>query len=379
MPIRKASIHAGPDYPPGSCAPLMRDGAGNTISIWLCFCSAVASMCCGFWLAVCCARLRRRHPEEMFIYLLMWIGIADVLLAIWQSFLDVAAMSEHDLDCNALFFLQRALVMLTTLDALALAVGMVLQLCRGATRIPRLLWWAPWLAMPLSVAMSLVYLLVEDVVQDENFMELCYSNGLGSHVYIVEVSAIFAITVVLHVFVIGQAWQTAPRSVSRRSVANACRYLLALFLTHVLHVFYKIWLWTDRAPFGSCGFEILRVVGNMCLNLNGFFNFLAFWIHARRVARRRNAKVGAHVHFRGDGSLREECQIPYGEEARKSNPIQRHSMEAQDWLEDELGHCLGDLYSTGNATTDTDMFTTETDAEYSSTNGVTSSDGFIAG
>lgn len=359
---------------------LMQGGAGNTVSIWLCFTSTLVSMCCALALAVCCAWLRRKHSREIFIFLLMHIGLADVLLAVWQTCLHITRIQGLPLlDCRTFIFVQRSLVMLTTLDALALAVGMVLQLHSRNKHIPRILWVAPWLAVPLSIVMELGYLITEEVTEDHDFAELCYSNGLGSHLYIFEVSTIFVITVILHVVVIGQAWRTAPRSVARRSVWSASRYVLAFFLTHVLHVGYKIWLWVDEAALGSCSFEVLRVIGNICLNLNGFFNFLAFWIHARRIARSQTATVNGHVNFHTEGSLTETLEIPHGEEARRSHKINRDKFR-KDWLKDEFGHCLSDLYESCMCAPSTDsILSTEMDAEHA-THGIangTSSDGFI--
>lgn len=372
--LTKASIDGPPDYGDNPCLSLMEGGQGNSVAVWLCTSSTLMSMCCGLALAICCGWIRRKHPKELFVYLLMQIGVADVLLALWQLGLDIFVLNGgKEIDCTFYMFVQRVLIMLTTLDALALAFGMVMQL-NGRRSIPWVLWQSPFIIVPLSVLMELVYLLAPDDVQkDLDFVELCLSNGPASHVYIFEVSSIFLATVVLHIVVIKQAWRTAPRSVTRRSVWSASRYLLAFFATHVLHVGYKIWLWRDPEALGQCGFEITRVVGNMSLNLNGFYNFLAFWIHARRVARAKNAKAEAHVNFRGEQSLAEELEIPHGEEHRRSVAIKRDPTKVKEWLTDELGSCLGDLYTSSQSTT-ADELTTEMDSEYTRTQ---SSDGFI--
>lgn len=350
----------------------MEYGIGNTVSIWLCFTCTIASMCCGLGLAVCCARLRAKHPKEIFVYLLMWIGIADVLHAVWNGLMDIAALrGKTFFDCIVYIFVQRFLIMLTTLDALVLALGMILQLHGTQRHVPRALWWAPWLAIPTAMAMESVYILRrESTLEDWNFLEVCISNGIGTYVYISEVASIMVITVILHIVVIGHAWRTAPRSVARRSVASASRYFLAFFMTHVLTLSYKIWWWMDPAALGGCRFESLRVVANICLDSNGLFNFLAFWIHARRVARSQKSNTNAHVNFHGTASLQEELEIPYGESARKGPGIRRQSTGAEDWLQDELGSCLGDLYP------DTPL----TEAEMPDCNGIVSisgSDGFI--
>jgi hypothetical protein len=224
--------------------------------------------------------------------------------------------------CGVYMFIRRFLMMVSLLFSLTLAVGLALQVRRSVESLPGWLWYSPVAVIPLAFVFNIPLIIwpAGPSIHPELNSLPCFS---GQYTFEIEVVVIFFLLAVLHVTIVAQAWNSAPHSVTRRSMLNASRYIVSFFVTYIVHVAYHVWFWIDPDARGKCSYHVMRIAGATLSYLNGFFNFLAFWIHVRRMQSRR--RLAASVAFRDADMLEETKEIPHGEECRKSVPKNQRS------------------------------------------------------
>lgn len=319
---------------------------------------ALLSLVGSAFLAGSCAWLLRRHPDSLLLLQLSRLGLADTGFAVWAICIYVGVFSgvRHFTKCHWYVTMERFLLILSILFSLSFGLGLVFELQR--IRTPGVLRKVDYLAPCLAIVLNIVYILdyKSNIHVIEGDAEVCGSTGLASEVYVVEVTTIFVSVSALHGIVLLQAWGSAPRSVARRSARSAARYLLAFFSTHTLYVIKKIWLWYLPDYPATCHWDLFRLTTRFMLNLNGFFNFLAFaghvwYIHSRS---RRTSALAAEtsspgmsmslrsaslrpkqVNFYAQERLQEMLEVPY--EERRPAP-EEHGEDLP-----ELDTCLAEL------------------------------------
>jgi hypothetical protein len=266
-------------------------------------------------LAIHCLKLWPKHNGQLLLRLLLCIAAADIGLGVGGSLLPIMQLLfrlEHmsDLACAADCFVTKFLLMVSVSGSFALAVTLLLQVKRLPT--PRWLRWAPLLALPVSVVLSLPTL-IWPANSGNHFGVLCFMPPEASLASAIEITIIAIAFIVIHVVVLAHGAQSRPHSITRRSVAHASRYLFAFLLTYTLYVVYhmaKIFARSLEDLHDSCIFRWLRLVAFALRSMNGVFNLWAFLVHCRRMQMTRCSKQA--VSFRGAGSLVEVKEIPRG-------------------------------------------------------------------
>lgn len=270
----------------------------------------------GGTLLVLCLRLRRTCHGEILVQQLALLGGADVAMAMWTCWLAVAALSgmEKMTWCPAYEWVQHCFMKLSLLFSINLVLGLAIKLRHRTT--PTWLWYAPWFSAPMAVLLNWEYVVFrQGTFEDEHFVMLCQIDEDASDWTSFEVIAAFVIIASLHLSIIVRL-RSAPSCVVRRSILSASRYIFAFLATYIVTVIYGIFETPTTRKAAGCPLEITRFASSLFVNLNGFFNFLAFRSHACSVGRQQDPRHRLSVGFQA--ALQETLEIPHGESIRKS-------------------------------------------------------------
>eukprot|EP00928_Gymnodinium_smaydae_P072753 TRINITY_DN5604_c0_g2_i1.p1 TRINITY_DN5604_c0_g2~~TRINITY_DN5604_c0_g2_i1.p1 ORF type:complete len:365 (-),score=38.20 TRINITY_DN5604_c0_g2_i1:128-1222(-) len=250
------------------------------------------------------------------------IAGADACMAAWCYISSVSETQSLLVQgdpswCAGFSTVRMWLILVSALCTAALAVGTLVALLGKPFHVRFFRYTSIWV-FPLSMVMC-SYNLVEEFhmeLSNDGSMD-CYTTDTSAWIECIEQASIL----VLILFVLVYAWIRAARlphtSPERRCIRTVSRYLVAYIAS------YGAWI-VGRCPLLKATLDDSRYwhvfvnVSWRLLNLNGAFNFLALWLHARDSLRELSLQP-VHVAVDDpDVSVVEVSQIDYGRMSRRA-------------------------------------------------------------
>lgn len=317
------------------------------VFVWSASLAMLLSLSLGTFLAVRCLLYLRRAQRKIgdrrdLVKHIGAIAAADASMAAWSYFASAihskSLLVQGDPEWCTLFTTVRMwLILLSALWTAALAMATLAALL-GKQRHVKLIRYTALGVLPLSCVMC-AYNFWEPYVLVHTFdgnADCEQEMPTASLIQCIEQSVIFLFILGVLAFSLIRTWRLPSTSPDRRSIHVVSRYLVAYTAS------YGLWI-IALIPFPSHVYEyewmqMFVSAAWRLLNLNGTFNFVALWLHARDSARELHlAPLNVHILTEAPASVVEVPQVDYKRLCRRNKADLAEVQNANQRLWRELG------------------------------------------
>lgn len=215
--------------------------------------------------------------------------------------------------CVAFISVLRWLQLVTVLFSASIGLGLVLALS-GDIMFIRLMRYAPHVVVPLATLLNMcmftqpqIYHAGASYPSNVEQLPYCEQTPLATKVFAYELTAIVVAVLFSQGYLCARLLHLAPGSIVKRSTRIASKYLLALLFAFGVFVCKALLVEED---FDDDNYWNWHIVGIWTGDLHGFFNYIAFELHAQTVADRVDSNRVDDMNVGFSANVAESVELP---------------------------------------------------------------------